>query len=81
MKATIKLTALVLLSNASLAFAAGEQSGGLGLGTYIFLGFFAVILVFQAVPGIILLSSMLKGLFAPLALQATSTENRTEETR
>jgi hypothetical protein len=81
MKATMKLTALVLLSNASLAFAAEGQSGELGLGTFIFLGFFAVILVFQAIPGIILLYSMLKGLFSPLALEAASTENRTEKTR
>jgi hypothetical protein len=76
MKATMKLMVLALLGNASLAYAGGGESGDLSLGTFIFLGFLALILVFQAVPGLILFYSMIKGLFAPLPLKVAATENR-----
>jgi hypothetical protein len=81
MKATLKLMVLALLANASLAHAAGGESSDLGLGTFIFLGFLALILVFQAVPGLILFYSMLKGLFAPLPLKVAATKNQPKDVR
>lgn len=79
MKATMKLTALVLLANSSLAFAAGEQSSRMGLGAIMFFGFLAIVVVLQAIPGLILLYSLLKGLFTPLPLKSTATDNQTDK--
>ena len=81
MKGTTKLMVAAILGNASLAFAAGETGSGMGLGAYIFLGFFALILVFQAVPGLFLLCGMLKGLFSPRPRKAVATGKPTEGAR
>lgn len=80
MKATTKLMVLASLGNASLAHAAAESTAGMGLGTFIFLGFIALIVVFQAIPGLILFYSMIRGLFTPLPLKAEVSENYTDKT-
>jgi hypothetical protein len=66
MKTTLKLmlVALVLGSSTVVHAAAGDGST-MGLGAFLFLGFLALILVFQMVPGLILFFTMLKGLFSP----------------
>lgn len=62
---TILCSALVVLFGfASSAFAATEADGGSSLLLFLFLGFFALIIVFQLVPAVILFYGMLKGLFA-----------------
>ena len=60
---TMKLLALMLISSSSVAYAAGSsQSEGGGILAYLFLGFFALIIVCQLVPAMILLAGMVKGL-------------------
>jgi len=81
MKATMKLMVLALVGNASMAWAANGQEAETGLGTFIFLGFFALIVVFQAVPGLILFSAMLKGLFASVPVEAAAAGNHEENGR
>ena len=64
MKNIIRNTLVALFCFSSSAFAAVE-SGGEG-GSFLltlFIGFFALIVVFQLVPAIILFFGMLKGLF------------------
>ena len=62
---TILFSAFVLLLGfASSAFAAAEADGGGSMLLFLFLGFFALIIVFQLVPAVILFYGMLKGLFA-----------------
>lgn len=68
MKTTLKLMlGALVLGNSTVVHAAGGAGSEMGLGTFLFLGFLALILVFQMVPGLILFFSMLKGLFAPVA--------------
>lgn len=73
MKKTMKLTLLAILGNAPFAYAAAGESAGIGLGAFIFLGFVAVIIVTQAIPGLILLGSMLKGLFGSVTGKIATT--------
>jgi hypothetical protein len=42
----------------------------------LFLGFFALIIVFQFVPGLILFFSMLKGIFTTASKRAATTRNK-----
>ncbi len=64
MKSIIRNTLIILSSFSSSAYAAAEASseGGSFLLT-LFIGFFALIIVFQLVPAVILFVGMLKGLF------------------
>ncbi len=62
---TMKLLATMLISSTSAVHAATSAQGeGTGILTYLFLGFFALIIVFQLVPAMILFAGMMKGLFA-----------------
>lgn len=64
MKTTLR-TIVAMLVTASAAFAAGgAESEGNGLLVTLFLGFGALIIVFQLVPGLVLFGSMIKALFA-----------------
>lgn len=64
MKTIIKAALVVLLSS-SAAWAAGVgDSEGLSTITILFIAFGATILVFQAIPGLFLFFSMIKGLFS-----------------
>ena len=62
MKTTRALISMVA-GSASAAYAgAGSQGEGAGILTYFFIGFFALIIVSQLVPAMILFVGMVKGL-------------------
>ena len=65
MKKTMKGLGWMLLWGASAAYAApGAEGESVGLLGYLFAGFFAVIIVSQLVPAVILFVGMLKGVFS-----------------
>lgn len=64
MKKTMRNTLIALFTFSSTAFAAGSTGAGEGsLLLSLFIGFFALIVVFQLVPATIMLIGMLRGLF------------------
>jgi hypothetical protein len=64
MKATLRNTLIALLTFSSSAFAASATGAGEGsLLVSLFLGFFALIIVFQLVPATLMLVGILRGLF------------------
>lgn len=66
MKSTAKNALLVFIGSISTAFAAnGAEKADHSILLYLFLGFGALIIVFQAIPGLMLFFSMLKGIWAP----------------
>lgn len=66
MKTTLRMLITLLAGSASVAYAAqGAESQGAGLLAYLFIGFFALIVVTQLVPAMILFFGMVKGLFSP----------------
>lgn len=61
---TLISTIIVALASATPALAAsGNDAKGSGILIFLFLGFAALIIVFQFIPGMVLFASMLKGLF------------------
>ena len=73
MKKTLRNTLIALVTFSSTAFAAGSAGAGEGsLLLSLFIGFFALIVVFQLVPATIMLIGMLRGLFGRDSKQATS---------
>jgi hypothetical protein len=64
MKRTVKMMVASLLFSSSAAFAAGGENTEGGILIYVFLGFGALIVAFQMVPGLILFSSMMKEFFS-----------------
>jgi hypothetical protein len=63
---TLRTVLTVLISSATTAFAAsGAQSQENGILVYFFLGFFALIIVSQLVPALILFIGMVRGVFSP----------------
>ena len=71
---SMKLLAPMIISSTSAAYAAtSAQSEGAGILTYFFIGFFALIIVSQLVPAMVLFVGMIKGLFA--GQEKTSTKN------
>jgi hypothetical protein len=63
MKNTLRNTLIALITFSSTAFAAGHSGAGEGsLLLSLFIGFFALIVVFQLVPAVILFVGMVKGL-------------------
>ncbi len=72
MKATVRNTLLSLLGSSSMAFAAGgPETEGSGFLLALFLGFGALIILFQTIPGLILFGSMMKGIFSAFTSKAT----------
>ena len=62
---TMRILLSLVVGSASAAYAAiGAPSEGAGLLTYCFVGFFAMIVVFQLVPAMVLFAGMVKGLFS-----------------
>jgi len=55
------------------AWAAGGEGTGLSLWTFVFLGFGALIVAFQAVPALVLFGAMLRGLFGRRAAAPETT--------
>lgn len=64
MKTTLNTLALSLLTLSTAQAASGVDTEGNGILVWIFIGFGALILVFQLVPGLMLFFSMVKGLFS-----------------
>ncbi|MCF6267336.1 MAG: hypothetical protein L3J57_12425 [Desulfuromusa sp.] len=63
MKNTLRNTAIALITFSSTAFAASNNGAGEGnLLLTLFIGFFALIVVFQLVPAVILFVGIIKGL-------------------
>jgi uncharacterized membrane protein len=69
---------LLTIAGSSSAFAGtaagAEENGWLWL---VFLGFAALVVVFQLVPSMILLGAMLKGLFSPSVAKESPTTSET----
>ena len=62
---TLRILVTMIASSASAAFAAsGVQSQETGILVYFFIGFFALIVVSQLVPAVILFIGMVRGVFA-----------------
>ena len=62
---TMKMMVTMVVGSASAAYAAsGMQSQETGILIYFFIGFFALIVVSQLVPAVILFVGMIKGVFA-----------------
>ena len=77
MKATVRNTLVSLLGSAGVAYAAGgPESEGSGLLLALFLGFGALVILFQTLPGVILFSSMLKGIFSAFSKKAVTASGK-----
>lgn len=72
MKAIVRNSLIALFTFSTAAFAAngaGDTEGGLLLS--LFIGFFALVLVFQIVPAFLLFVGMIRGLFSQDSKEAT----------
>ncbi len=75
MKTTAKIIVSILAGTASAAYAApGAATEGAGFLAYLFVGFFALIIVTQLVPAMILFFGMVKGLFTQEKKAASSVQ-------
>ena len=62
---SLRILLSMAVGSASVVYAAtGAPSEGAGLLTYCFVGFFAMIIVSQLVPAMVLFAGMVKGLFS-----------------
>ncbi len=66
----IFVAAMTLTSSVAVA-STGADSEGSSFLLWLFLGFGALIIVFQSVPGLLLLFSMIKGVFSPAEKKET----------
>jgi hypothetical protein len=74
MRNAIRSVIPAILASATAALAAdGTQAGGLSPLLIFFLAFFALIVVFQLIPGLLLFFSMLRGLFSPASRKTAAT--------
>jgi hypothetical protein len=76
---TLLRALIVTLASVAPALAANSnEAKGSSLLLILFLGFFALIIVFQFIPGMVLFATMLKGLFtrAPKKAAETLSEKR-----
>ena len=72
MKTTITALATTLTTASAALAATGTHAEGMGLLTWLFLGFGAMILVLQCLPAALLLASMVRSLFAGTATKDVS---------
>jgi uncharacterized membrane protein len=73
MKRTLRNTLIALVTFSSSAFAAGQTGAGEGsLLLSLFIGFFALIIVCQLVPAVIMLVGMFRGLLGRDQKQVTT---------
>ena len=64
MKNTLRIVTLMTIMYANSAFAAtGAEGSEFGLGGWMFIGFLALIVTLQFVPALIMLGSMMAGIF------------------
>ena len=76
MKNTMRAIGAALVSGTSIAYAApGSEGGGGSFLGYLFLGFFALIIVSQVVPAGLLFYGMIKGLFSSREEDASARSN------
>jgi hypothetical protein len=76
MKLTVQNTLFSLFGSTSVAFAAGgPETEGSGLLLILFIVFGALIILFQTAPGMVLFSSMMKGIFSVFAPKSAKTSN------
>jgi len=62
---TIKLFTMMLAGTTSAAYAASTMQGeGAGILAYLFIGFFALIIITQLAPAMVLFFGMVKGVFS-----------------
>jgi hypothetical protein len=74
---TLMKTIIVTLATVTPALAAsGSEVNGTSILLILFLGFAALIIVFQFIPGLVLFVSMLKGLFTQSQKKAAVTVSR-----
>ncbi len=74
MKSRLFNSAAMLLALSSPALAAPDEGAGMSLLVKLFLGFFGLIIATQLVPGLVLLASMLRGLFGKSGALGKSSE-------
>lgn len=80
MKTLLRSFALQLLLFVPAAFAAGSaEPGGSNLMMWLFLGFLALVIVLQMVPGVTLFIGMVKGLFSSTKQQSSIAAAKGEE--
>ena len=76
MKNTFRIATLIAIMQANSAFAAtGTEAAGFSLMGWIFLGFLAVIITLQFVPALIMIGSMMVGVFGKAKNREAVTEN------
>lgn len=80
MKTSIKKSLALILCSASSAFAAsGAENDGTGLFFWLFIGFAAMIIAFQFLPGIMMFFGMAKGLFSSAGKEPVSAKSAKKE--
>jgi hypothetical protein len=72
---TFALSLLVTVSYAMASEGAGTEVEGLGLMATFFIAFGVLIVMFQFIPGLLLLGGMLKGIFSPSDKKVQATES------
>ena len=76
MKATLRNSLIALFTFSSAAFAAnGASDGQGGFLLSLFIGFFALILVFQVIPAFLLFVGLIKGLISQDRKEASGTNS------
>jgi hypothetical protein len=73
MRTLIRALIVTLVSVAPALAANGSEVNGSSFLLILFLGFAALIILFQFFPGMVLFATMLKGLFAPMPKKAEET--------
>ena len=77
LKSTI--IAMLITATEALAYGGGTDGEGLSFMMILFMGFGAVIIVFQIFPALILFCGLVKGIMAPAVTKATAAPAETEK--
>lgn len=76
MKNTLRIvTAVAILGATPVLAASGTKIGGIGLIGWLFIGFFAAIVVFQLIPSLALFGSMMAAIFGKAVKQGKVTDS------
>ena len=79
MKTIFRTAAVTLAWTVPVLAANGSEADESGLLAILFLGFGALVLVFQLIPGLVLFGTMLKELFTPAPRKAPATATEESE--
>jgi hypothetical protein len=73
MKNVLKILVPIVAGSATAASAAanGAEPGGNGMLVWFFIGFGAMVVLFQAAPAVVMFASMMKGLFSSNPAEAS----------